>query len=112
MKKPNDKAITAAKIVAGVAAALTLAANVTGCVYGPPTRVESESSTTEKTKAETTAPETTPDLKNNQNEDVYGPPEVFDTSENEVPAVYGPPEDFDTSANELPDVYGPPGDNG
>ena len=107
MKKPSDKGITAAKIVAGVAAALALAANVTGCVYGPPP----DESTTKK---ETTASEVkeTVDPKNNQNEDVYGPPEDFESSENEIPAVYGPPEDFTTSSNETTAVYGPPGMEG
>ena len=36
MKKPDDKVITAAKIVAGITAAFIVGANVTGCVYGPP----------------------------------------------------------------------------
>ncbi|MBR3056751.1 MAG: hypothetical protein IKG93_02175 [Clostridiales bacterium] len=106
MKKPNDKAITAAKIVAGVAAALTLGANLTGCVYGPPPDYTSKEQTTASESKETTDPS------KNQNEDVYGPPSDFTTEENELVPVYGPPSDFETESNELPDVYGPPGDMG
>jgi len=51
-------------------------------------------------------------VSNNQNEDVYGPPEEieYQTDENIIEAVYGPPEYFEVSDNEMEDVYGPPED--
>lgn len=116
MKKPvNDpKKITAAKIIAGVVTTAAICLNVNGCVYGP---------------------EIPPS--DNQNGDVYGPPESmtqvdetepseeFETDDNENSTVYGPPEsseveedetevteseEYDPSINENPDVYGPPED--
>ena len=44
MKKPDNKTVTVAKIVAGVAMMFMVAANVTGCVYGPPKDDPSDSS--------------------------------------------------------------------
>ena len=84
MKKAssNKKGMTAAKIIAGVAATVAIGCtvsrcNINGCVYGPP-------------------PDDTDDttVTSNMNEDVYGPPEDFTTESNENEAVYGPPEDF------------------
>lgn len=118
MKKPSDnrKKITAAKIIAGVVTTAAICLNVNGCVYGP---------------------EVPPS--ENQNGEVYGPPESmtqvdetepsdeseFSADDNENRTVYGPPEDmgfdnedeteatedeYDPSINENPDVYGPPED--
>lgn len=113
MKKPSgNRKITAAKIIAGLAATAALGAGISGCidpadnsnpeVYGPPEDytavssepVESSEETTEETTKVTTAPSES----------------TFDPHDNEVPAVYGPPEDFDPSANEPVAVYGPPED--
>ena len=103
MKKPSDngKKITAAKVIAGVAATAAICLNLNGCVYGP---------------------EVPPS--DNQNPDVYGPPESmvqvdetdpadeaedtkitvdeseFSTDDNENPTVYGPPEDFERGEDE------------
>lgn len=113
MKKPDKRGITAAKIVAGIAATLTLGANVNGCVYGPAglnenvygpppsseTTLESSAASettgnTERTeKLEPTVTETTL-ATYNMNEDVYGPPEDFEPSANQNVVVYGPPEDM------------------
>ena len=116
MKKPDKRGVTAAKIVAGIAATLTLGANVNGCVYGPAglnqnvygpppssdTTLESSetsepSDTTGKTerteKPEPSISETSM-VTYNMNEDVYGPPEDFDFSANQNEVVYGPPEDM------------------
>lgn len=94
MKKPSDKhkVKTAAKIIAGVVATTAICLNVNGCVYGPPEPRETTGSDTDAT----TASETTFDPDDNQNADVYGPPEdmEFDPSENEGRTVYGPPEDM------------------
>ena len=116
MKKPSDnhKKITAAKIIAGVAATAALCLNVNGCVYGPAgmseETTESEPTaqeTTEETTEETTTEETTffnPD--DNDDPDVYGPPDDFDPADNEVPAVYGPPEDMteDMAEDNIEDI--------
>ena len=103
MKKPseNGKKITAAKVIAGVAATAAICLNLNGCVYGP---------------------EVPPS--DNQNPDVYGPPESmvqvdetdpsddveetritvdeseFSVDDNQNPDVYGPPEDFERGADE------------
>ncbi|SEW05368.1 hypothetical protein SAMN05216413_1001 [Ruminococcaceae bacterium KH2T8] len=111
MKKPSDnhKKITAAKIIAGVAATAALCLNVNGCVYGPgavPEETESEQTTaaqetTEETTEETTTEETTAfDPGDNDNPDVYGPPDDFDPADNDLPAVYGPPEDMTEEMSE------------
>ena len=47
MKKPDNKTVTAAKIVAGVAMTFMVAANITGCVYGPPADSSDESQKTQ-----------------------------------------------------------------
>ncbi len=48
MKKPDNKTVTAAKIVAGLAMTFMVAANVTGCgVYGPPADSSDESQETQ-----------------------------------------------------------------
>lgn len=99
MKKPSNDKITAAKIIAGVVASLTIGANITGCVYGPPAE-ETASSTPETKTEETAAPEPTVDPDDNINADVYGPPEDFDVDNNEVPCVYGPPEAFEEATDE------------
>ena len=110
MKKPDNKKLTAAKIVAGVAATLVVGANVTGCVYGPPPEettsfnpsweepteaygsFEDFDPSDNDTVAEYEAPED-PDMTDNMNADVYGPPSDFDMDDNLTPAVYGPPSD-------------------
>ena len=94
MKQPSDKhkVKTAAKIIAGVVATTALCLNVNGCVYGPPEPRETTGSDTDAT----TANETTFDPDDNQNADVYGPPEDmgFDPSANDPATVYGPPSDL------------------
>ena len=100
MKKPDNKTVTAAKIVAGVAMTFMVAANVTGCgVYGPPPEETAESAPETKTE-ETVAVEPTVDPDDNINADVYGPPEDFNVDNNEVPCVYGPPEVFEETIDE------------
>ena len=99
MKKPSNNKITAAKIIAGVIASLTIGANVTGCVYGPPPDEPEETSRITKTE-ETEAPAPTVDPDDNINADVYGPPEDFNVNYNEVPCVYGPPEAFEEATDE------------
>lgn len=72
MKKPDNKTVTAAKIVAGVAMTFMVAANVTGCgVYGPPKDDPSDSS---RETQETTQVVDDFDPDDNMNGDVYGPP--------------------------------------
>ena len=71
MKKPSNDKITAAKIIAGVVASLTIGANITGCVYGPPPEETAESAPETKTE-ETVAVEPTVDPDDNINADVYG----------------------------------------
>lgn len=111
MKKPDKKKMTAAKIVAGVAATMVMGANITGCVYGPPPEdptpfnpssavpteaygsFEDFDPTDNYTVSEYEAPED-PDMTNNMNEDVYGPPSDFDMDDNFDAAVYGPPTDL------------------
>lgn len=103
MKKPseNGKKITAAKVIAGVVTTAAICLNVNGCVYGPAVPPS-----------------------DNQNADVYGPPEsmigvddpdesetsvtettAFSADDNENPTVYGPPEDVvdedETEATEV-----------
>ncbi len=94
MKRPSDKhkVKTAAKIIAGVVATTAICLNVNGCVYGPPEPRETTGSDTDAT----TASETTFDPDDNQNADVYGPPEdmEFEPSSNEQATVYGPPSDM------------------
>jgi hypothetical protein len=94
MKRPSDKhkVKTAAKIIAGVVATTAICLNVNGCVYGPPEPRETTGSDTDAT----TASETTFDPDDNQNADVYGPPEdmEFEPSSNEPATVYGPPSDM------------------
>lgn len=71
MKKPNNKTVTAAKIVAGVAATFIVAANVSGCgVYGPPAEQSDESRETQEPTEVS---------------------EVFETDDNMNGCVYGPP---------------------
>ncbi|MBP5262643.1 MAG: hypothetical protein J6Z43_11015 [Clostridiales bacterium] len=93
MKKPSKKGVTAAKIIAGLAATVTLGCNVNGCgVYGPPQPPET---TDDPQETVITSEEDDTDVtKNNMNEDVYGPPEDFEPSDNEMDCVYGPPEDM------------------
>ena len=106
MKKPSKKGMTAAKIVAGVAATLLMGCNINGCfgfngsvygpppsdndnpdVYGPPS-IESDEETNDTKETDETY-----NSDNNMNEDVYGPPaDDFDPDDNEVVCVYGPPE--------------------
>lgn len=90
MKKPDHKAKTAAKIVAGLAATAALCLNVNGCVYGP------------GPEEETTG---------HHDPDVTTTTE-FNPEDNEVPAVYGPPSDetFAPEDNEPATAYGPPSD--
>lgn len=71
MKKPDNKTVTAAKIVAGVAMTFMVAANVTGCVYGPPKDDPSDSS---RETQETSQVVDDFDPDDNMNGDVYGPP--------------------------------------
>ncbi len=106
MKKPKDNGVTAAKIVAGIAATVTLGMNVTGCVYGPPidpTRNEVPAvygpPETFETQDIKVPEDTSMDPSDNQNADVYGPPEFFNTdpSDNLNPTVYGPPKSMETS---------------
>jgi len=112
MKKPDKRGVTAAKIVAGIAATLTLGANVNGCVYGPaglnqnvygppPSDTAMESTDTSETTGNTERTEKPEPAVSestmatyNMNEDVYGPPEDFDFSANQNQLVYGPPEDM------------------
>ncbi len=91
-KQSNKKGVTAAKIIAGIAATIALGCNVNGCVYGPPQPPPTDEP--EDTKI-TTEEDDTDITTNNMNEDVYGPPEDFDPSDNEMECVYGPPEAFD-----------------
>lgn len=98
-KQQNKRGVTAAKIVAGIAATLVVGSNLNGCgVYGPPS------------------------VTDNDNPDVYGPPateSVVETDENDQDEtletdnmnedVYGPPQgDFYAEDNEMDCVYGPP----
>lgn len=71
MKKPNNKTVTAAKIVAGIATAFMVAANVSGCVYGPPADDSSDES---KKPQESAQVEDDYEPDDNMNGDVYGPP--------------------------------------
>lgn len=95
MKKPVNNKITAAKIVAGVIASLTIGANITGCVYGPP--VEEPSDNTDITKTEETE---TAIVTVDPSEEAIVTLEEFDATYNEVPCVYGPPEVFEETADE------------
>jgi hypothetical protein len=84
MKRPTSGKITAAKIIAGLAATATIGAAVAGCVdpasnetpgvYGPPP--DEPAVTTEEVTEEAVTEES------------------YETEDNEVPAVYGPPEDM------------------
>ena len=97
MKKPsNKKGVTAAKIIAGVAATIALGCNINGCVYGP-------------APIETTDYDPT----TNENRTVYGPPagETSETAETDVTGgtdVTEPEPTFAPGYNENEDVYGPP----
>ena len=71
MKKHDNKTVTEAEIVAGVAMTFMVAANVTGCVYGPPKDDPSDSS---RETQETTQVVDDFDPDDNMNGDVYGPP--------------------------------------
>ena len=71
MKKPDNKTVTAAKIVAGVAMTFMVAANFTGCVYGPP---KDDPSASSRETQETTQVVDDFDPDDNMNGDVYGPP--------------------------------------
>ncbi len=104
MKKPSKNGVTAAKVIAGIAATLTLGCNVNGCVYGPAPILDNlngdvygppPTSTTEETQ-DIEKPEITYQTDDNENEDVYGPPDGFDhkVDLNENEDVYGPPEDM------------------
>lgn len=95
MKRPSSGKITAAKIIAGLAATATIGAAVAGCVdpafnetpgvYGPPP--DEPAVTTEEVTEETSEEETS-----TTTEAVTE--ESYDPGDNEVPAVYGPPEDM------------------
>lgn len=96
MKKPSDngKKITAAKVIAGVAATAAICLNLNGCVYGP---------------------EVPPSQ--NQNAEVYGPPESMMQVEETDPSdeaedtkVTIEESEFSAEDNQNPDVYGPPED--
>ena len=96
MKKPSDngKKITAAKVIAGVAATAAICLNLNGCVYGP---------------------EVPPS--ENQNAEVYGPPESMMQVEETDPSdeaedtkVTIEESEFSAEDNQNPDVYGPPED--
>ncbi len=82
------------------------AANLNGCVYGPPP--DSSAIVPEKNTITTTQPKQTEneeyDPSDNQNADVYGPPEMFN-SEPEEPEVT---EEYDPDDNMNAAVYGPP----
>ena len=81
MKKPqNKKGITAAKIVAGIAATLVVGSNLNGCgVYGPPSPADNDNPDVYgPPPSETTIESSESD---NMNDDVYGPPEAFDENE-------------------------------
>ena len=86
------------------------AANMHACVYGPPPSSLNPSSdiTTYDDSSSKNAPEDTFEPSDNQNEDVYGPPEYFDPSLSEDEPEVDEPDDFDPSMNEIPSVYGPP----
>ncbi len=82
------------------------AANLNACVYGPPP--DSSAIVPEKNTITTTQPKQTEneeyDPSDNQNADVYGPPEMFN-SEPEEPEVT---EEYDPDDNMNAAVYGPP----
>lgn len=103
------------------------AANMNACVYGPPPesvhsdviktdRVgtqEETSKAVDDTTTTTTAKETDFDPSENQNEDVYGPPEWFggepdEPEESDDTAQSEQRQEFDPSGNENACVYGPP----
>ncbi|MBR1750186.1 MAG: hypothetical protein IJ740_04755 [Ruminococcus sp.] len=104
------------------------AANMHACVYGPPpdsvdnSIVKSDQGSSQKDMKQTTttatsAKETEFDPSENQNEDVYGPPEMFglyggdddDPSSEEEPIDESDTKpEFDPSENENAAVYGPP----
>ena len=113
MKKLTRRGFTAAGILAALGAGITalpgcqlIRCNVPETVYGPPSWFEPS---------------------NNQEVDVYGPPDVdpsewdspeddeYEVEENEPAALYGPPpedeyEDYNTDDNMAVGVYGPPED--
>lgn len=75
----SNRKITASKLVAGLAASVSISLNMNGCVYGPP---ESRTSASDDlTKPETTVEDTTFDTTENVNVGVYGPPESVSESE-------------------------------
>ena len=80
------------------------AANLNACVYGPPPN--SSAIVPEKNTITTTQPEQTEefDPSDNQNADVYGPPEMFNTEPDEPEVT----EEFDPDDNMNAAVYGPP----
>ena len=100
MKNPSDKhkAVTAAKIVAGLAATAALCLNVNGCVYGPEGMYYEPPTDTDPEISETT----TFDPEENESPTVYGPPsdETFDPEDNQNADVYGPPEFFESETSE------------
>jgi len=121
MKKENPnmkKAVTAAKIVASMTAAMAIGLNAAGCTD------PDKKSGNANSKLGYLSSRYDPD--DNDNPDVYGPPtdfdpsdndptcaygpEPYDPSDNETRAVYGPPSDYDPSDNETRAVYGPPSD--
>lgn len=103
-QQKNKKGVTAAKIVAGIAATLLMGSNINGCVYGPPSIIDNlngavygppPTETTEATDESKDSKEDTDETFEsdvNMNEDVYGPPQGdFYADENEQECVYGPP---------------------
>lgn len=116
--------------LSGLAAAVFAAAvNLNGCVYGPPPESGAGDGVQTADPAQTTAvsseeeQETTSrtlkyqdsyDPADNDNEEVYGPPEYFgyvsepeeefDPEKNMIECVYGPPEDFGIEPEEQGDI--------
>lgn len=110
MKKENPnmkKAVTAAKIVASMTAAMAIGLNAAGCT--DPDKKSGKANS----KLGYLASRYDPD--DNDNPHVYGPPKDYDPTNNDNPDVYGPPTDFDPSDNDPTCAYGPepynPSDN-
>ena len=104
MKKENPnmkKAVTAAKIVASMTAAMAIGLNAAGCTD------PDKKSGNANSKLGYLSSRYDPD--NNDNPDVYGPPTDFDPSDNDPTCAYGP-EPYNPSDNATRAVYGPPSD--
>lgn len=114
MKKPseNGKKITAAKVIAGVITTAAICLNVNGCVYGPevPPSENQNPDVYGPPESMTQVDETEPSeeftVDDNENRTVYGPPEAMEDEDEEVDET----EEFDPELNVNPDVYGPPED--